>query len=204
VATFALGPFLSQQSAPPPRPALPAGKVIYAFSAQSSALATREATGGARIETGGGGLSFTFNGEGRANVSFGPDLAPPYLAAAFVSIAPDADGTLIWRVRSAGDRSVALRINAATEYIDLIYEDATAGTTELLGNPVPIRGLKQGKPTEVAVLVGTPSYTLFLDGTTVLQVVADRPDATGAVQSMSASGTRGVIALFELRIHDTQ
>ena len=204
VATFALGPFLSQQSAPPPRPALPAGKVIYAFSAQSSALATREATGGARIETGGGGLSFTFNGEGRANVSFGPDLAPPYLAAAFVSIAPDADGTLIWRVRSAGDKSVALRINAATEYVELVYEDVTSGTTELLGNPVPIRGLKQGKPTEVAVLVGTPSYTVFIDGATMLQAVTDRADATGAPQSMTASGTRGVIALFELRIHDAQ
>jgi hypothetical protein len=204
VATFALGPFRSQQSGPPPRPALPAGKVIYVFSAQDSVLATREATGGAQIETGGGGLAFRFNGEGRAKVSFGPELAPPYLAAAFVSIAPDADGMLIWRVRSAGDKSVAVRINAATEYIELIYEDVTAGTTELLGNPVPVRGLKEGKPTEVAILVGTPSYTLFLDGTTVLQVVADRPDATGSAQSMSASGTRGVIALFELRIHDTQ
>lgn len=202
VASFALGPFLSSQSGPPPRPALPAGKVIWAFAEQGSALTTRETTGGAQIETGGGGLAFTFNADGRANVSLGPDIAPPFMAVAFTSIAPDADGTLIWRVRSVGDKSIAIRINAATEYVELIYEDATTGVTELLGNPVPVRGFKQGNPTEVAVLVRTPSYTLFVNGSLMLQTSDDRLDTTSSTQSISVTGTRGVIALFELRVHD--
>ncbi len=203
VASFAIGPLRSsQQPAQAPAQVQPAGKPIWVFSQQSTPLATRETSGGAQIETGGGGLAFTFNGEGRANVSFGPDLAPPFMAITFTSIAPDADGTLIWRVRSVGDKSIALRINAATEYVELIYEDATTGVTELLGNPVSVRGFKRGNPTEVAVLVRTPSYTLFVNGSPMLQTSDDRLDATSSTQSMSVTGTRGVIALFELRVHD--
>jgi len=204
VASFALGPLLSsQQPAPgPARVVLPAGKVMWVFNAESSPLATRETSGGAQLDTKGGGLVFTFNGEGRANVSFGPDLAPPYMAVAFVSISPDADGTLIWRVRSVGDKSVAIRINASTEYVDLVYEDVMAGTTELLGNPVSVRGSKQGRPIEVAVLVRGPSYTLYVDGAAMLETAEERLDATASAQSMSASGTGGVLALFEVRIHD--
>jgi hypothetical protein len=36
----------------------------------------------------------------------------------------------------------------------------------------------------------------------MLQTSDDRLDATGSAQSMSVTGTRGVIALFELRVHD--
>jgi hypothetical protein len=89
-----------------------------------------------------------------------------------------------------------------SEYAELIYEDVTAGTTELLGNPVPIRGFKLGKPREVAVLVRAPSYTLFVDGVPMLETADNRLDATASAQSISASGTRGAIGLHELRIHD--
>jgi hypothetical protein len=204
VASFALGPFLfsQQSSAPPPARVMPEGQVVWAF-VQDSALTRRETTGGAQIDTQPNTLAFIFSGEGRAQVSFGPELAPPYTVVAFVSSPPDTDGTLIWRVHSAGDRSVAVRINAASEYAELIYEDATAGTAELLGNPVPIRGFKLGKPREFAVSVRTPSYTLFVDGVPMRETVDDRLDAAGSAQSISASGTSGVIALHELRIHST-
>jgi hypothetical protein len=206
VSIFVRGPFFGAQepSAPVTARTQPSGNVIWIFRPSSSSLATQDTKGGARIDTAGGALAFTFDGEGRANASFGPDLAPPYTAAAFVGIAPEADGTLIWRVRSDGDKSVAVRVNASTEYIELIYEDLTTGTTELLGNPVPVRGLKQGKPREVAVLVRTSSYTLFVDGLTALETTSEGLAATSAAQSISASGTHGVIALYELRIHDTR
>jgi hypothetical protein len=207
VSTFALGPFFASQqqqsSAPVSARTQPRGNVIWGFNAESPSLGSRDTTGGGRIETKGGGLVFIFDGEGRANVTFGPDLVSSYTAAAFVTIGPDTDGTLIWRVRSVGDRSVAVRINASTEYVDLVYEDVAAGTAELLGNPVPIRGLRQSRPTEVAVLVKTPSYTLYVDGVTVLETTSLGLDAAGSPQSISASGTRGTIALYELRIQDT-
>jgi hypothetical protein len=206
VSTFALGPFFASQQpqgAPVPARMQPGGNVIWVFNPQSPALAARTTTGGGHIETQGGGLVFMFDGEGRANVTFGPDLVSSYTTAAFVTIGPNTDGTLIWRVRSVGDRSVAVRINASTEYVELIYEDLAAGTAELLGNPVPIRGLRQSKPTEVAVLVKTPAYTLYVDGVTVLETTNLGLDAAGSPQTISASGTRGTISLYELRIHET-
>jgi uncharacterized protein DUF5671 len=202
VSGFVLGPFLSsQQPAPGPARAVPAGNVVWIFNAQGSPLAKSETSGGARIDTQSGGLAFTFNGEGRADVGFGPVLEPPFTAVAFVSSTPDSDGALIWRVRSAGDKSVAVRINTSNEYVELIYEDVTTGITELLGNPVPIPGFRQARPIEVAVLVGPTSYTLFVDGAVVLETTDDRVAATDSAQSMSASGSRGLIALYELRVH---
>jgi len=204
VATFALGPLLSQQSsAPEPRAALPAGQVIWVFQARSSSpLAESKSSGGARIDTQSGALAFVFNGDGRADVTFGPELEPPYMVVALLTSPPEADGTLVWRVRSLGDKSVALRINASTEYAELIYEDTASGTTELLGNPVSIRGFKQGKPFEVAVLVGTSNYSLILNGSPALATSDERLDATSAALSMTATGTRGAIVFYELRIQD--
>jgi uncharacterized protein DUF5671 len=202
VAGFGLGPLLSsQQPAPGPAHAVPAGKVVWVFSAQGSPLGMHEATGGAHIDTESGGLAFKFNGEGNAEVGFGPVLEPPYTAVAFVTSTPDSDGILIWRVRSAGDKSVAVRINASTEYVELIYQDGSS-VTELLGNPFPVKGFRQSRSFEVAVTVAPTSYTLFVDGGIVMEINDDRVATTNSAQSISASGTRGLIALYELRIHD--
>jgi hypothetical protein len=50
--------------------------------------------------------------------------------------------------------------------------------------------------------VRTPAYLLFVDGEKVVDVVDDRVDATNSALSMTATGTTGVIALIELRVHD--
>jgi hypothetical protein len=204
VSTFALGPFLALQQAPAPGPArmMPAGQVIWVFN-PNSPLATRDVSGGARIDTQSGGLAFRFNGEGTAEVSFGPEVAAPYTVVAFVGIEPDSEATLIWRVRSVGDRSVAVRIDASSEYVELIDVNTVTGTTELLGNPVPIPGLRLGKPREVAVQLGTSTYVLFVDGVLAQETLIDGLAATASTQSISVSGNRGAIAVYELRIHET-
>jgi hypothetical protein len=54
------------------------------------------------------------------------------------------------------------------------------------------------------VLVGPPTYVLYVDGATQLETADDRVGATGTIQSMTATGTRGVIALFEMRVHQAR
>jgi hypothetical protein len=41
-----------------------------------------------------------------------------------------------------------------------------------------------------------------VNGSPILQTSEDRLDKTSSTQSISVTGTRGVIALFELRVHD--
>jgi hypothetical protein len=202
VAFFALGPLQSQQSAPPGPPRLAmAGKPIWVANwSQASVVTTQEQSGGAYIDTRPDALLFTFKEAGRATVSF-PEFTPPYMAVALVGAPPESDGTLMWRVRTTGDRSIAVRINASSDYVDLVYEDLATGITEVLGKSVPVRRLG-GEPFEVAVVVRTPAYLLFVDGEKVVDVVDDRVDATNSALSMTATGTTGVIALIELRVHD--
>jgi hypothetical protein len=202
VASFALGPFLSQQSAPPPPPRVAtAGKPIWVANfSQASVFTTQDRSGGADIDTRSGALVFTFKEAGRATVSF-PEFTPPYMAVARIGAPPESDGTLMWRVRTTGDRSIAVRINASSDYVDLVYEDLATGITEVLGKSVPVRRLG-GEPVEVAVVVRTQAYLLFVDGEKVVDVVDDRVDATSSALSITATGTTGVIALIELRVHD--
>ncbi len=199
VASFALGPllFTQQSSAPPPARVLPAGKPLWI--ANFSQASTEDQSGGAFVDTQSGVLAFTFKEAGRATVSF-PEFTPPFIGVALISSKPDSDGTLIWRVRTASEQSVAVRINASTGYVELLFEDLETGITEVLGKPVPIH--MRDRPVEVAVLVQTPAYTLFVDGQQTSQVVDSRLDPKSSPLSMSATGTTGAIVLLELRVHE--
>src|SRR5207253_11354085 len=88
---------------------------------------------------------------GRATTTF-PGFAPPFSAVALSGDPPESDGTLIWRVRTARDRSIAVRLNTSTDYIELVYEDLASGITEVLGHPARVPATNGG-PIEVAVLV---------------------------------------------------
>jgi hypothetical protein len=151
------------------------------------------------VDTRAGYLGFNFKEAGRATISFA-DFTPPFVAVALIGSPPEADGTLIWRVHTSGDRSIAVRMNSSTDYVELIYEDLASGATERLGNPFFIHAT--GDPTEVAVLVRTPTYGLFVNGQAMLEVVEDRVGGTSSPLSMSVSGTTGVIALLELRVNE--
>jgi hypothetical protein len=209
VAGFVRGPFFGAQqppSGPPPqapRVAM-AGKAIWVASANpSSAFADRSTTGGASIETHSNAATFIFRETGRAEVTF-PEFTPPYMAVALVAASPGSDGTMTLTVRAERDRSVAVRINTLTQYAELTFQNATTGTVELLGSPVPILGVKQGRPFEVAVIARGSSYSLFVDGESVLDTLDDRLSATGTASalSLSVTGTSGSIALLELRVHE--
>ena len=204
VASFALGPVFSQQSSAPQPPRLAmTGKPLWVADASQGATAftTQDQTGGAYIDTKSGPFAFTFKEAGEVNVTL-PEFAPPYMAVAVIGSTPGSDGSLTWRVRTAGDRSVALRVDMSAESVDLVYEDASNGTRESLGKPIPIPGLRQGRTVEVAVVARTPRYQLFVDGMPVFETMDDRVDATTSALSMSATGTTGAIMLFELRIHE--
>jgi len=201
VAQFALPFFFTPQSAPPPpQRVLIATKTIWVANLRdAAAFTTKEQSGGAFVDTRAGYLGFNFKEAGRATISFA-DFTPPFVAVALIGSPPEADGTLIWRVHTSGDRSIAVRMNASTEYVELIYEDLASGTTERLGNPFFV--LATGDPTEVAVLVRTPTYGLFVNGQAMPEVVDDRVGAANSPLSMSVSGTTGVIALLELRVNE--
>jgi uncharacterized protein DUF5671 len=202
VATFALGPFFSQQSSPPQpaRLAMPGKPIWIANFSDPSVFTTQEMSGGAYVDAREGTLAFMFKEAGHATITF-PEFTPPYMAVAFMSSPPGSDGTLIWRVRTVGDESIAVRVNLSTSYVELIYEDLPRGVTETLANPVGI-GAAAGRTIEVAVLVRTPTYVLFVDGAQVLEVLDERLPATSSALSMTATGTTGAIALHELRVHD--
>jgi hypothetical protein len=201
VASFALGPFLSSQQpsgpAPGPRIALE-GPPIWV--AEFSQVSTEDVSGGAYIDKQSGVLAFTFKEAGRANVSFA-EFTPPFMGVALISSKPGSDGTLIWRVRTAGDRSVGVRINAASDYIDLIYEDQASGITEVLGNPILVHR-PMAEPMEVAIVVRTSTYSVYVSGQQMLEVFDERLDATSSPLSVTATGTTGAIVLLGLRVHD--
>jgi hypothetical protein len=201
VASFALPFFFSPRSAPPPpRMAMTTKPIWVANFTEASSFTTRDTSGGAYLDTRAGYLGFNFKEAGQATVSF-REFTPPFMAVALVGSPPESDGTLIWRVRTAGDRSIAVRINTSTDYVELVYEDLATGVTERLGNPYFVYGTG-GEPFEVAVLVRTATYTLSVNGQQMPEVVDDRLGATSSPLSISASGTKGVIALLELRVHD--
>ncbi|MEK6207814.1 MAG: DUF5671 domain-containing protein [Chloroflexota bacterium] len=199
VSTFALGPFLSSQGgAPAPGPqALPAGRPIWVATVTQDPFAT-ETSGGAYIRRE-GALTFNFKESGQATVTF-PEFAAPFMAIAVISSTPESDGTLLWRVRAVGERSVALRVNVSSHSADLVYHDETSGVTEVLGNAIPLRDLST--PMEFAVLVRTPGYVVFMDGKPMIEVTEERLDTTSSALSMTATGTTGMIALIELRVHE--
>ncbi|TMC74705.1 MAG: hypothetical protein E6J13_01240 [Chloroflexi bacterium] len=201
VATFALPVFFAPQSAPPPaqRMTMATTPIWVANLHDASGFTTKEQSGGAAIETRAGYLGFTFKQAGHATVSF-PEFAPPFMAVALIGSPPDASGTLIWRVRTIGDRSVAVRIDTSTNYVELIYEDLASGTTERLGNPFFLSETGS-QPVEVAVIVRSPTYTLSVNGQPMPEVVDDRLGVTSSPLSISVSGTSGVIALLGLRVH---
>jgi hypothetical protein len=201
VAQFALPFFFTPQSAaPPPQRMLIATKTIWVANLRdAAAFTTKEQSGGAFVDTRAGYLGFNFKEAGRATISFA-DFTPPFVAVALIGSPPEADGTLIWRVHTSGDRSIAVRMNSSTDYVELIYEDLASGVTERLGNPFFVHAT--GDPTEVAVLVRTPTYGLFVNGQAMLEVVEDRVGGTSSPLSMSVSGTTGVIALLELRVNE--
>jgi hypothetical protein len=201
VALFALGPLRSQQSPPPPPRVAMAGKPIWVANwSQASVFTTQDQSGGAYIDRRPDALIFAFKDAGEATVTF-PEFTAPYMTVALIASPPESDGTLLWRVRTNGDRSVAVRINASSDYVDLVYEDLASGVTQVLGKSIPVRRLG-GEPVEVAVLVGTPSYALFVDGQKAFDVIDDRVDAASAPLSITATGTTGSLALIELRVHD--
>lgn len=199
VSTFALGPFLSSQGgAPAPGPqALPAGRPIWVATVTQDPFAT-ETSGGAYIRRE-GALTFNFKESGQATVTF-PEFAAPFMAIAVISSTPESDGTLLWRVRAVGERSVALRVNVSSHSADLVYQDQTSGVTEVLGNAIPLRDLSS--PMEFAVLVRTPGYVVFMDGRPMIEVTEERLDTTSSALLMTATGTTGMIALIELRVHE--
>jgi uncharacterized protein DUF5671 len=200
IATFALGPFMSQQASPPQGRLPTSGRPIWvAHFSEPSAFATQEATGGAYIDIREGSLAFSFKDAGRATISF-PEFTSPYMAVALMSSAPGSDGTLVWKVRADGDRGVAVRVNTLTDFIDLIYEDPAARITETIAGSFPIHA--EGRPMELAVLVRASTYELFVDGAQVFHVFEERIDPASSPLSMSVSGTMGSISVHELRVHE--
>ena len=198
VATFALGPFLSSQQSSPPAPqVVAAGKPIWVATVTDGSFPT-EATGGAYV-TRQGALIFNFKDAGEATVTF-PEFAAPFMAIAVISSVPDADGTLAWRVRAVGERSVTVRVNVSSHTADLVYQDRASGVLEVLGRAVPLPDMTS--PLQVAVLVRTPGYVVFLDGKPMIDVMETRLDTTSSALSMTATGTTGMIALIELRVHE--
>jgi len=199
VASFAIGPIFSSQqpSNPGPPRALPAGKPIWVATVTQDPFQT-ETTGGAYIRTE-GALTFNFKESGRATVTF-PEFAAPFMAIAVISSTPESDGTLLWRVRAVGERSVSLRVNVSSHTADLIYQDQTTGVTEVLGNAIPLRDISS--PMEFAVLVRTPGYVVFMDGRPMIEVTERRLDTTSSALSMTATGTMGFIALIALSVHE--
>jgi len=199
VASFAIGPiFSSQQPSAPAPQALSAGKPIWVATVTQDPFPT-ETSGGAYIRTE-GALTFNFKESGRATVTF-PEFAAPFMAIAVISDTPGTDGMLLWRVRAVGDRSVSLRIDLSSRQADLIYQDKTTGVTEVLGHAVPLRDLSSS-PMELAVLVRTPGYVVFMDGRPMIEVTESRLDTTSSALSMTAMGTTGMIALIALRVHE--
>lgn len=205
VGTFALGPIFSSQppSGPPPVARAPVGgpPIWVANFSQESAYTTDETTGGAYIDDQASHLLFQFKEAGSATVRF-REFAPPFTAVAVIAGSPDSDGVLLWRVRTVDDRSVAIRVNLSTEYVDLVYEDRATGITEAIGKPFPIRG-RRAQPTEAAVVVRGTTYQLFVNGEPALDVVEERLNATtSSVLTMTATGTYGSISVIEMRVHE--
>src|SRR5437660_5416155 len=198
VASFALPFFFSPQSAPPPPRIAMATKPIWV--ANFGEPSTFTTTGGASVDTRAGYLVLTFKEAGRATITF-PEFTPPFMAVALIGDPPESDGTLIWRLRTAGDRSIAVRLNTSTAYIQLVYEERASGMTEVLGHPARVPATNGG-PIEVAVLVRTPIYSVFANGQELINVADDRVTATSTPLSLSASGTTGAIVLLELRVHE--
>ena len=200
---FLRGPFFgSQPTSPPqepPRVAMEGPPIWVADLTQESAFTTNEMSGGAYLDIRAGHPTFRFKEEGVATVSF-PEFASPYMAVAVVGGSPDSDGTLILRMRTDGDRTIAVRIDMENQYLELVYEDLASGMTEVLGKPIPFRG-KGAFGMEVGLLVRTPAYQVFLNGQPVLKAVDDRLDATASALSVSARGTTGSLSLLELRVH---
>jgi hypothetical protein len=157
-----------------------------------------ETTGGAYIRTE-GALTFNFKESGQATVTF-PEFEAPFMAVAVISSTPTSDGTLLWRVRAAGDRSITLRVNVSNHSADLVYKDQTSGVTEVLGSTVPLGDTSS--PIEFAVLVRTPGYVVFIDGRPMIEVTDGRLDTTSSALSMTATGTTGFIALLALRVDE--
>ena len=196
VVTGFFRPFFAQDGSAPPPQALSAGKPIWVATVTQDPFKT-ETTGGAYIRTE-GALTFNFNESGQATVTF-PEFAAPFMAIAVISDV-NTDGTLVWRLRAVGDRSVSLRLNMSTHSADLVFQDQTSGVTEVLGNPVPLRDLSQ--PIELTVLVRTPGYVVFMDGRPVIEVTEQRLDTTSSALSMTATGSTGMIALLAIRVHE--
>jgi hypothetical protein len=197
VASFAVRPFFAQQSAPAQRQ-LPAGRPIWVASVTQGSFMP-ETTGGAYIRTE-GALTFNFKESGKATVTF-PEFAPPFIAVAVISSNQVTDGTLLWRVRAVGDRSITLRVNISSHVADLLYEDRASGVTEVLGPAVPLRDTSES-PMELAVLVHAGGYVVFIDGYPVIEAMDTRLNTTTSALSMTATGTTGMIALIELRVHE--
>ncbi|MDQ2912400.1 MAG: DUF5671 domain-containing protein [Chloroflexota bacterium] len=198
LTSFPFRLFLATDSSVPPQQAVPLGRPIWVASVTQGSFAT-ETTGGAYVRTE-GALTFNFKESGAATVTF-PEFAAPFIAVAVISSTPATDGTLLWRVRAVGDRSVALRVNLSSHSADLVYQDNPSGVTELLGNAVPLRDTSNA-PMELMVLVRTPGYVVFIDGKPMIEVTESRLDTTSSALTMTATGTTGMIALLELRVHE--
>ena len=198
VTGFFRGAFFGGQepSAPAAR-ALPPSRPIWVATVTQDPFQT-ETTGGAYIRTE-GALTFNFKESGQATVTF-PEFAAPFMAVAVISSTPTSDGTLLWRVRAAGDRSITLRVNVSNHSADLVYKDQTSGVTEVLGSTVPLGDTSS--PIEFAVLVRTPGYVVFIDGRPMIEVTDGRLDTTSSALSMTATGTTGFIALLALRVDE--
>jgi hypothetical protein len=203
VASFALGPFLfssQQSSGPPPTRALPVGKPLWVANLSQPSALPAETSGGGYIDAGAPYLAFNFKDTGSVTVKL-PEFAPPFTAVAVIVGSPESDGVLMWRVRTVGDRSIAVRVNTSTDYLDLVDEDRASGITQTIGKPVPLR--RGGvEPTEVALVVQTPAYQLFVDGELVFDVVDNEHDSTSSALSMFVTGTAGSVSVLELRVHE--
>ncbi|MDQ2951948.1 MAG: DUF5671 domain-containing protein, partial [Chloroflexota bacterium] len=187
VTSFAFRPFFAPESSAPGPQALPAGRPIWIATVTNGSFPT-ETTGGAYVRSE-GALTFNFKESGQATVTF-PEFAAPFIAVAVISSTPASDGTLLWRVRAVGDRSIALRVNVSSHSADLVYQDHSSGVTEVLGRAVPLRDISS--PMQVAVMVRTPGYVVFMDGKPMIEVTETRLDTTSSALIMTATGTTGM------------
>jgi hypothetical protein len=203
IGSFALGPFLfssQQSSAPPPGRVLTVGKPLWIAHFGQAAALPADTSGGAYIDARAPYLAFNFKDAGTATVEL-PEFTPPFMAVALIVGSPDSDGVLMWRVHTAGDRSVAVRFSMLTNDVDLVYQDRASGITETIGKPVSVRA-GGTEPFEVALLVRPHMYQLFVDGQPLFEVVEDRLDTSSSALSMSVTASAGSISVLELRVHE--
>jgi hypothetical protein len=189
--------FGAQEPSAPAARALPASRPIWVATVTDGSFPTAT-TGGAYIRSE-GALTFNFKESGQAKVTF-PEFAPPFMVVAVFSSTPNSDGTLVWRVGGAGERALGVRLDVKNAMVDVV-SGPSGELNETVGKSASIHQIAQ-QPVEIAVLVRPQAYVVFIDGQPAIEVFDARVDTTPSALSMTATGTTGMIALLELRVHE--